>query len=188
MGTLSQCVLDNSTLLRQKDSPSAVKITYWALCNTVGYYTSDVDFPLFIALQTHKEKGGGHGRTGCHSCFNITNIDRWRLRSLKTVIQGYFTGLNQDQSRNTKQCIFKQLINQSKQERHVFVLCEMVCSPLPYVTMGHKTSLKSLRYICSDSQKYTAWVKIIDFSFMPKIIGILNKDHVPWRYFVNFLL
>ncbi len=82
-GTLSQCVLDNSTLLRQKDSPSAVKITYWALCNTVGYYTSDVDFPLFIALQTHKEKGGGHGRTGCHSCFNITNIDRRRLGVLR---------------------------------------------------------------------------------------------------------
>ncbi len=31
------------------------------------------------------------------------------------------------------------------------------------------------------------WVKIIDFSFMPKIIRILIKDHVSWRYFVNFL-
>lgn len=124
--TLSQCVLDNSTLLRQKDSPSAVKITYWALCNTVGYYTSDVDSPLFIALQTHKEKGGGHGRTGCHSCFNITNIDRRRLRSLKTVIQGCFTGLNQDpQHQSIKQCIFKQLISQSKQETH---LKASVCS------------------------------------------------------------
>ncbi len=35
---------------------------------------------------------------------------------------------------------------------------------------------------------YIVWVKIIDFSFMPKIIRILSKDHVPWRYFVNFLL
>uniref|UniRef100_A0A673KRF5 Gap junction protein n=1 Tax=Sinocyclocheilus rhinocerous TaxID=307959 RepID=A0A673KRF5_9TELE len=39
--------------------------------------------------------------------------------------------------------------------------------------------LKSLGYICSNSQKYIVWVKIIDFSFMPKIIRILSKDHVP---------
>ncbi len=37
-----------------------------------------------------------------------------------------------------------------------------------YVTLVHKTSLKSLGYICSNSQKYIVWVKIIDFSFMPK--------------------
>ncbi len=54
--------------------------------------------------------------------------------------------------------------------------------------LDHKTSLKSLGYICSNSQKYIVWVKIIDFSFMPKIIRTLSKDHVPWRYFVNFLL
>ncbi len=47
---------------------------------------------------------------------------------------------------------------------------------------------KSLGYICSNSQKYIVWVKITDFSFMPKIIRILSKDHVPWRYFVNVLL
>ncbi len=52
--------------------------------------------------------------------------------------------------------------------------------------------------ICRHSQQYgyvnnilthnfDVWVKIIDFSFMPKIIRILSKDHVPWRYFVNFL-
>ncbi len=56
-----------------------------------------------------------------------------------------------------------------------------------YVTLEHKTSLKSLGYICSKSQKYIVSVKIIIF-FMPKIIRILNKDHVPWRYSVNFLL
>ncbi len=39
------------------------------------------------------------------------------------------------------------------------------------VTLEHKTSLKSLGYICS--QQYIVWVKIIDFSFMPKIIRIL---------------
>ncbi len=34
----------------------------------------------------------------------------------------------------------------------------------------------------------TLYVKIIHFSFMPKIISILSKDHVPLIYFVNFLL
>ncbi len=33
-----------------------------------------------------------------------------------------------------------------------------------YVTLEHKTSLKSLGYICSNSQN------IIDFSFIPKIM------------------
>ncbi len=37
-----------------------------------------------------------------------------------------------------------------------------------YVTLDHKTSLKSLEYICNNSQKYIVWVKIIDFPFMPK--------------------
>ncbi len=45
-----------------------------------------------------------------------------------------------------------------------------------YVTLDHKTSLKSLGYICSNSQKYIVWVKMIFFSFMPKIIRILSKD------------
>ncbi len=56
-----------------------------------------------------------------------------------------------------------------------------------YVTLDHKTSLKSVGYICSNSQKYIVWVKIIDFSFMPKIIRILSKGYVPWRNFVNVL-
>ncbi len=42
-----------------------------------------------------------------------------------------------------------------------------------------QTSIKSLGYICSNSQQYIVWVKIINFSFMPKIIRILSKDHVP---------
>ncbi len=32
-----------------------------------------------------------------------------------------------------------------------------------YVTLDHKTTLKSLGYICSNSQKYIVWVKILDF-------------------------
>ncbi len=50
-----------------------------------------------------------------------------------------------------------------------------------YVTLEHKTSLKSLGYICSNSQKYIVCVKIIDFSFMPKIIRILSKDEVNFK-------
>ncbi len=41
--------------------------------------------------------------------------------------------------------------------------------------MDHKTSHKQHGFICSNSQKYIVWVKIIDFSFMPKIIMILIK-------------
>ncbi len=59
-----------------------------------------------------------------------------------------------------------------------------ICDP----GLEHKTSLKSLEYICSNSQQYIIWVKIIHFSFMPKIISILSKDHVPLIYLVNFLL
>ncbi len=44
-----------------------------------------------------------------------------------------------------------------------------------YVTLDHKTNHKSHRYICSNSQQYIVWVKIIDFSFMPKIIRILSS-------------
>ncbi len=54
----------------------------------------------------------------------------------------------------------------------MYVLC------IIYVTLDHKTSLKSLGYICSDSQTYIVWVKKIDFSFMPKTIRTLSKDHV----------
>ncbi len=34
---------------------------------------------------------------------------------------------------------------------------------LHYVTLDHKTSLKSLEYICSNNQKYIVCVKIINF-------------------------
>ncbi len=48
-----------------------------------------------------------------------------------------------------------------------------------FLTLDHKIILKSHGYISSNSQQYIVWVKIIDFSFMPKIIRILSKDHVP---------
>ncbi len=46
---------------------------------------------------------------------------------------------------------------------------------VPYVTLEHKSSHKSLGYIYRNSQKYIVWVKIIDFPFMPKIIRILRS-------------
>ncbi len=54
--------------------------------------------------------------------------------------------------------------------------CFVVRVPLIlYVTLEHKSSVKLLGYICSNTQKYIVWVKIIDFSFMPKIIRILRS-------------
>ncbi len=53
-----------------------------------------------------------------------------------------------------------------------------------YVTLEHKSSHKQHGYICSNSKQYIVWVKIIDFSFMTKILRILSEDHVPWRYFL----
>ncbi len=49
-----------------------------------------------------------------------------------------------------------------------------------------KTQIKSVHHkkviSGSKSQKYNVWVKVLDFSFMPKIITIVVKDRVPWRY------
>ncbi len=39
---------------------------------------------------------------------------------------------------------------------------------IKYVTLDHKTSLKSLGYICSNSQKYIAWVNIHRYFFYTK--------------------
>ncbi len=47
-----------------------------------------------------------------------------------------------------------------------------------YMTLEHKSSVESLGYIYSNSQKYIVWVKIMHFYFMPKIIRILSNYHV----------
>ncbi len=52
------------------------------------------------------------------------------------------------------------------------------------VTMEHKSSLKSLGYICRNRQKYIVWVKIKHFSYMPKIIRILRS--CPMKIFSKF--
>ncbi len=44
-----------------------------------------------------------------------------------------------------------------------------------YVSLEHKSSHKQHSYIYSNSQQYIVWVKIILFSFMPKIIRILRS-------------
>ncbi len=41
--------------------------------------------------------------------------------------------------------------------------------------MEHKSSHKQHRYICSNSQQYIVWVKIINFYFMTKISRILRS-------------
>ncbi len=54
--------------------------------------------------------------------------------------------------------------------------------PVTEVTLEHK----SLGYICSNSQQYTVWVKIIHFSFMTKIIRILRSCSM--KIFCTFLV
>ncbi len=66
-----------------------------------------------------------------------------------------------------------------KQLLNIFLIILEIYQYGLYVTLDHKTSLKSLGYICSNRQKYIAWVNIIDFYFMPKIIRTLSKDNVP---------
>ncbi len=69
---------------------------------------------------------------------------------------------------------------------HIVSSLLFISSLLSYVTLDHKTSLKSHRYICSNRQQYIVWVKMIHFSFMPKVSRILSKDHVPWIFFFFF--
>ncbi len=57
---------------------------------------------------------------------------------------------------------------------HNWWLTKYFFAPL-YVTLEHRCSHKQHRYICSNSQQYIVWVKIIDFYFMPKIILILRS-------------
>ncbi len=54
--------------------------------------------------------------------------------------------------------------------------------------LDRKTSHKEHRYICSNSQQYIVWVKIIDFSFMPKIIKIMFHEDIlsiSYRKYIN---
>ncbi len=59
---------------------------------------------------------------------------------------------------------------------------------LTFVTLAWSTKPVLSRWSIFVAIANNTWVKIIHFSFMPKIISILSKDHVPLIYFVNFLL
>ncbi len=61
----------------------------------------------------------------------------------------------------------------------LFIFGQILAEVWVCVTLEHKSSVKSLGYICSNSQQYIVWDKIINFSFMSKFIRILSKDHVP---------
>ncbi len=74
---------------------------------------------------------------------------------------------------NTWQMLPNNLINTSPQiqAKPIDNLTNDSCSKqekTTNVTLDHKTSLKSLGYICSNSQKYIVGVKIIFFNFMSK--------------------
>ncbi len=45
-----------------------------------------------------------------------------------------------------------------------------------HVTLNHKTSLQSLGYICSNSQKYIVWVIMIDFSKVRTLKIMFHED------------
>ncbi len=59
---------------------------------------------------------------------------------------------------------------------------------LTFVTLAWSTKPVLSRWGIFVAIANIVWVKIIHFSFMPKIISILSKDHVPLIYFVNVLL
>ncbi len=48
-----------------------------------------------------------------------------------------------------------------------------------YVTLDHKPVISSTGIFETIANIYIVWAKMIDFSFMPKPIMILSKDHVP---------
>ncbi len=83
---------------------------------------------------------------------------------------------------------------------NVFVMCNWCCTALFQLSAVHHVWHHIYIYIWPWSTKPVTsntaiFVAIanktlycIDFSIMSKIIMILCKDHVPWRYFVNVLL
>ncbi len=60
------------------------------------------------------------------------------------------------------------------------LLVHMTCRQ-KYVTLEHKSN------ICSNSQQYIVWVKIIHFSFMPKIIRILRSCSMKYISYHKYI-
>ncbi len=48
---------------------------------------------------------------------------------------------------------------------HLLLEIDVACGRTLICDPGAQKQLKSLGYICSNSQKYTVWVKIIHFSY-----------------------
>ncbi len=46
------------------------------------------------------------------------------------------------------------------------------------VSLEHRSSLKQHSYICSNSQRYIVWLKVIHLYLMPKIIRILRSCYM----------
>ncbi len=108
----------------------------------------------------------------------------------ETIIQGFIlyaaqlcgftSGINSDRSHAEAAHIWTTWTNASRYSTWMWIHSRIHQNSI--LTLEHKPVLS--RYICSNSQQYTVWVKITDFYFMSKIIRILSKNHVPWRYFV----
>ncbi len=67
-----------------------------------------------------------------------------------------------------------------------------ILSLFTYVALEHKSSLKSLGYVCRNSQKYIEWVKMIDFSFMTTklirtVVLKLFQEEAPLRRVNSFV-
>ncbi len=60
-------------------------------------------------------------------------------------------------------------LNWAKSSTAYWLIIIIICDP------GTKAVISKHRYICSNRQQYIVWVKIIHFSFMPKIIRILRS-------------
>ncbi len=68
--------------------------------------------------------------------------------------------------------------------QEICAITEMICD------QDHapkKTVLNRWGIFVAIAKQYIVWVKIIDFTCMSKVIKILSKDHVAWRYIVHFL-
>ncbi len=61
-------------------------------------------------------------------------------------------------------------------KKNVISVLSFFCKlTLHFVTLDHKPVLSRWGIFVAIAKKYTVWDKIIDFSFMPKIIRILVK-------------
>lgn len=93
------CAWQQYSNSNKRDSPSAVKIKHWALCNTISCCTSDVDSSLFKALQTYKGKGR-----------DMAELNAMVASTVMFLTEGYFSNLDQDDGHySTRQLIIQRI-------------------------------------------------------------------------------